>query len=187
MQGEVAALNAQNQALSANLQDANADNAALPSAVEHGLCRARFSRAGNADDLAAQVALLVERASLLGDERDAAVVLADDRLAEIVRLSTDLQMLGDELGTVAGQYNEAEGDRGTLRTELDRTLILITARDETIVDLTNEVERLSAALAQATEQSRQAIADRDLLLEEIAKLGQHGRNAAPTRTASFRR
>ncbi len=169
LQGEVAALNAQNQALSANLQDANADNAALRRQLNMAFAE-RDSVAQERDDLAAQVALLVERASLLGDERDAAVVLADDRLAEIVRLSTDLQMLGDELGTVAGQYNEAEGDRGTLRTELDRTLILITARDETIVDLTNEVERLSAALAQATEQSRQAIADRDLLLEEIAKL-----------------
>ncbi len=169
LQGEVAGLKAQVQALSMNLQDANNSNAELRQRLNAAFAE-RDTIAQERDDKARQLVLLSESTALLTDERGAAIALADDRLDEIVRLSDGLERLSDELEMVAQQFNDAERERGSLRTELDRTLILVTNRDETIAMLTDDADALQAALAEATDRGEQAIADRDLLLEEIAKL-----------------
>lgn len=169
LKGQVDALNGQLQAMMSNLDDANAANAGLRQQLNEALAQ-RDGALRERDNLTVQLNGVLERSVLLADERDAAVTLAEDRLAEIIRLTNALQAQGEELGAIAGQFNEIEGDRGTLQAELERTLSIVSTRDETIVILSDEVDSLRIALSQAQEQAAEAISDRDLLLEEIAKL-----------------
>ena len=169
LKGEVDALTGQMQAMMANLDEANADNASLRQQLNLALAE-RDAALRERDNVSSQLTQVLERSVLLADERDAAVKLAEDRLAEIIRLTSDLQVQSDELGAIAGQYNQIEDDRGTLEVELNRTLSIVSARDETILILNEEVDSLRIALSQAQDQGAEAIVDRDLLLEEIAKL-----------------
>lgn len=169
LKDEVDALNGRLQAMTANISEANAKNADLRQQLNLALA-ARDAAIRERDNVSSQLSQVLERSVLLTDERDASVKLAEDRLAEIIRLTNDLQAQSEEIGTIAGQYNQAEDDRSTLQLELDRTASTVAARDETILILTGEVDSLRIALSQAQDQGAEAIADRDLLLEEIAKL-----------------
>ncbi|MGB1160430.1 MAG: hypothetical protein ACPG40_04390 [Alphaproteobacteria bacterium] len=169
LKDEVDALNGRLQAMTANISEANAKNADLRQQLNLALA-ARDAAIRERDNVSSQLSQVLERSVLLTDERDASVKLAEDRLAEIIRLTNDLQAQSEEIGTIAGQFNQAEDDRSTLQLELDRTASTVAARDETILILTGEVDSLRIALSQAQDQGAEAIADRDLLLEEIAKL-----------------
>ena len=169
LKDEVDALNGRLQAMTANISEANAKNADLRQQLNLALA-ARDTASRERDNVSSQLSQVLERSVLLTDERDASVKLAEDRLAEIIRLTNDLQAQSEEIGTIAGQFNQAEDDRSTLQLELDRTASTVAARDETILILTGEVDSLRIALSQAQDQGAEAIADRDLLLEEIAKL-----------------
>ncbi|RPH18772.1 MAG: hypothetical protein CBC49_002170 [Alphaproteobacteria bacterium TMED89] len=167
--GEVEALQASIATLSGTLEDANSDNAELRLAINTALAQ-RDEAMRDRDAIEGQLSQSIERAVLLDDERDAAVNLAEDRLAEIVRLNAALKGQNDELTMIAGRANRAEDDRGAIRTELDETLIIVTEREDQIVVLANQVTALEQALATAQDAESNAIDDRDLLLEEIAKL-----------------
>lgn len=169
LQGEVVSLNGRIEALTAALAEANDASATLRSDLNTMTAErdeANRLQAG----LEAQLGQLVQRAALLGDERDAAIKLAEDRLAEIVRLNGALQGQGDELKVVVGRFNRAEDDRSTLRTEVDQIRADAAERDDLIIALKAESEGLQLALTSAEEISAGAIEDRDLLLEEISKL-----------------
>lgn len=169
LQGQVDALTAQLVAAQANLDEANADGVDLRGQLNEALGQ-RDAALVERDGLARRLEQLVERTNLIGDERDAAVKLSEDRLAEILRLTTALQEQNDRLTVIAGEFNTAEADRETLAAEVDRYTVLLANRDEVIVSLNTEVEGLRAALAQAQAERDEAVGDRNILLEEIAKL-----------------
>ena len=169
LKDEVDALNGRLQAMTANIAEANTKNADLRQQLNQALAQ-RDTAIRERDNVSSQLSQVLERSILLTDERDAAAKLAEDRLAEIVRLTKDLQVQSEEIGAIAGQYNQAEDDRSTLQAKLDQTASTVAARDETILILTGEVDSLRIELSQAQDRGAEAIADRDLLLEEIAKL-----------------
>jgi chromosome segregation ATPase len=169
LQGEVDALKAQVAALRGNLRDANDTNTGLRGQLNAALGQ-RDAVAVERDELMALLAGAADRASLLADERDAAAKLAEDRLAEILRLTTALTAQGEDLQALAGDFNSVESQRSGLQRDLEQALLVIDERDATIQSLTLNIETLSTDLGAATNQRDEAISDRDLLLEEIAKL-----------------
>ena len=169
LQGEVDALKAQVAALRGNLRDANDTNTGLRGQLNVALGQ-RDAVAVERDELMALLAGAADRASLLADERDAAAKLAEDRLAEILRLTTALTAQGEDLQALAGDFNSVESQRSGLQRDLEQALLVIDERDATIQSLTLNIETLSTDLGAATNQRDEAISDRDLLLEEIAKL-----------------
>lgn len=169
LEGEVEALTAQLAAERRNLEAAQTLSADLRADLSQALGardRARVER----DGLTRRLEQLVERTRLVGDERNAAVKLAEERLSEILRLTTALQEQNDQVKRLAADFNSLSEERDGFQAEARQQRVAADDAAAMIDSLTTEVTGLQAALTQAQAERDLAQDDRVVLLEDLAKL-----------------
>lgn len=169
LQGQLNSLSAQRDAMQQRLDEMqmerNTIRASLVTVVDE-----RDTALSERDGLSHRIEQLSTRAALLIDERDAALQLAEDRLEEILRQSEMAQGLNAELTGTAEAFNTAEAARVSLVADT----LALSAQLEAEVGARQsvEAERDAARSAHAALQTEhdEALADRRLLLEEVARL-----------------